>query len=94
MKAPLVIQKTLLPHLFLDAKLGQEARPRGTLCAEDLSAGPAVVLPCHESEWRPAPVAHLALLPLGRHVRLEHGLGLAHGRKLPALGLHQIQGVL
>ena len=38
-------------------------------------------------------MAHVPLGPVGRGVRLEHGLGLPDRRELPALGLHQVQGV-
>lgn len=39
-------------------------------------------------------MADLAFSPFGRHVSLEHGLGLTNRRKLPTFGLHQVQGVL
>jgi hypothetical protein len=42
----------------------------------------------------PTSVTAFSIVPVGSNVCLEHGLSLADGGKLPAFGLHQVEGIL
>lgn len=63
-------------HLLLEPELGQRARLRRALRAEDLAAVPAVVLALRKRERHATATAHLAVGPIGRRFRREHGVRL------------------
>lgn len=81
-------------HVPLNAEFRQGTKLGATFAAKNLPTSSTMMLTSHHAKCHSAAIADIPLGPLWGGVGLEHGLGLANGGKLPALGLHEVEGFL